>query len=218
MLAVVVADGEPAPEDAQLVRDADLVIAADGGANWLESLGVRPHVLVGDLDSLDLATVARLGLLGTHVEQHPPDKDASDTELALEAALRAGADRVLILGAFGGSRLDHELANALLLVDPAFAAGDVRLHRGATQVRAIEGPGNLTIEVGAGGSVTLLPIRADAVGVTTEGLRYGLEDGTLAIGRSRGLSNVVVEEPASVSLRAGTLLVIEIGTTKEGES
>jgi thiamine pyrophosphokinase len=217
MLAVVVADGDPAPEDARLVRDADVIIAADGGARWLESLGVRPHLVIGDLDSLDEATLARLSLAGARVERHPPDKDASDTELAVEAALRSGADHVAVLGAFGGSRLDHELANVLLLADPAWAA-DVRLQRGTTQVRAMSGPGALTLDVGVGATVTLLPIGAGAVGVTTRGLRYPLEDEPLQVGRSRGLSNLVTDEPATVSLRAGTLLVIEIGNAKEGES
>jgi thiamine pyrophosphokinase len=217
MLAVVVADGDPAPEDLKLVRDADLLVAADGGANWLESLGLTPHLVVGDLDSLDEATVARLTLLGARVERHAPDKDASDTELAVEAAMRAGVDRVVVLGAFGGSRLDHELANVLLLADPAMGA-DVRLQRGSTLVRAINGPGSLTLEGGVGATVTLLPIGAGAGGVTTRGLRYALEDEPLMVGRSRGLSNLVTDKPATVSLTAGTLLVIEIGNVKEGES
>ena len=218
MLAVVVADGDPAPEDADVAKRADLVIAADGGARWLEGQGLRPHLVVGDLDSLDEPAVERLRGSGTRVTRHPAEKDASDTELALEAAVASGADRIVVLGAFGGSRIDHELANVLLLADPAFAGVDVRLQRGRTHLRAVEGPASLTIEVAAGGTVTLLPIRADALGVTTRGLSYALSDGTLVMGRSRGLSNVVEEEPASVSLRAGSLLVIEIANRKEGAS
>jgi len=218
MLAVVVADGEPAPEDADVARGAGLVIAADGGARWLEGQGVQPHLVVGDLDSLDEPTIERLRESGTRLSRHPAEKDASDTELALGAAVTEGADRIVVLGAFGGSRFDHELANVLLLVDPAFADVDIRLQRGPTQLRAIGGASSLTIEVGAGGTVTLLPVGADAVGVTTHGLRYALDDETLVMGRSRGLSNVVVKEPALVSMRAGSLLVIEIGNRKEGES
>jgi len=217
MLAVVVADGDPAPEDAEVVRHADLLVAADGGARWTERLGVTPHLVVGDLDSLDEAAPSRLSLAGARVERHPIDKDASDTELAVEAALKSGADRVVVLGAFGGNRLDHELANVLLLADPAIGAG-VRLQRGSTSVRAISGPGTLQLETGVGATVTLLPVGVGAEGVTTRGLRYALEDEPLMVGRSRGLSNVITDEPASVSLLSGTLLVIEIGNVKEGES
>ncbi len=217
MLAVVVADGDPAPEDVEVVRDADLLVAADGGARWLEGLGRTPDLVVGDLDSLDPATIARGGVACARVERHPTDKDASDTELAVDAALRSGADRVVVLGGLGGARLDHELANILLLGDPALS-GAVRLQRGDTTVRALSGPGSADLAVAAGATVTLLPIGARAVGVTTRGLRYPLEDEPLAVGRSRGLSNVVTGERASVSLRAGMLLIIEIGKQKEGES
>jgi len=218
MLAVVVADGDPAPEDAELVRRADLLVAADGGARWIQSLGVVPHLVVGDLDSLDQATIAGLSGAGARVERYPSDKDASDTELAVEAALKAGAEQVVVLGALGGSRVDHELANVLLLADPALSGTGMRLQRDGTLARAVNGPGTLELEVGVGATVTLLPIGGGAVGVTTRGLRYPLEDEPLAVGRSRGLSNVVTEENASVSLRAGTLLVIEIDNAKEGES
>jgi thiamine pyrophosphokinase len=216
VLAVVVADGEPAPEDAEVAREADLLVAADGGARWLESVGVRPHLVVGDLDSLDDRQVERLTASGTRVSRHRAEKDASDTELAVAEAIAAGADRIVLLGAFGGSRLDHELANVMLLVDPAFAGLDLGLRRGATLVRSIRGPGSLAIEAGAGETVTLLPAGGDAVGVTTRGFTYALDEETLVMGRSRGLSNVVIEPPASVSIRAGSMLVIEIGNRMEG--
>jgi thiamine pyrophosphokinase len=218
MFAVVVADGEPAPEDADLLRFADLVIAVDGGARWLSAHAVRPHIVVGDLDSLDQPSIEQLQASGTRVSRHPVKKDASDTELAVEAAVSAGADRIVVLGAFGGSRLDHELANVLLLVDPAFAPVDIELRRGGTLVRAVTGTGRLMLQAAVGGTVTLLPLGGEAVGVTTRGLRYALDDESLATGRSRGLSNEVSALPASVSLRGGSLLVIELDITKEGES
>ena len=218
MLAVVVADGEPAPEDADVAKGADLVVAADGGARWLASLALRPDLVVGDLDSLDRGEVRQLQESGTRVISHPAEKDASDTELAIEAAIMAGADRIVLLGAFGGSRLDHELANLMLLAEPAFSQVDLRQQRGATLVRCLSGNRSLTIEVGMGGTVTLLPLGGDAMGVLTRGLRYELDEETLLVGRSRGLSNVVIGEPTSVSIQAGSLLVIEIGTSMEGES
>src|SRR5207248_10309388 len=101
MLAVVVADGDLAPEDADVARKADLIIAADGGARWLEGQELRPHLVVGDLDSLDEPTIERLLGSGARITRHPAEKDASDTELALATAVASGADRIGVRGAFG---------------------------------------------------------------------------------------------------------------------
>ena len=208
MKVVVVAHGELDPRDAEQLADADLVIAADGGALALHRLGRRPDRLVGDLDSIDGPLLDRLVADGVAVERHPPDKDASDTELGLEAALAAGATSVVLIGATGGERLDHELANLLLLADPDLAGRDVRAVRGHTSVRALSGGEELALGR-PGDVVTLLPVGGDAIGVSSTGLRWELEGSTLALGRSRGLSNEVVASGASVRLERGTLLVVE---------
>lgn len=211
MKAVVVAGGDLDAGDAEELRDADLVIAADGGARFLESHGRRPDVVVGDLDSVDAALVERLVAAGVPVERHPVDKDATDAELAIERAVAAGATRVTVIGAFAGERLDHELGNLLLLADAGLAGriGDLRMVRSGTVARAVHGPGSIAIEAAPGARVGLLPIGGDAVGVRTAGLRFALEGETLRLGRSRGLANVVVSAPASVRLEVGVLLVVE---------
>ena len=105
MRVVIVAAGDLAAADARRLDGADLVIAADGGTNALDRLGRRPDLVVGDLDSADPATVERMAGAGTRVERHPVDKDASDTELALDAAVAAGATEVVLLGALGGGNM-----------------------------------------------------------------------------------------------------------------
>jgi len=209
--AVVVAGGDPDPADGRVLADAALLIAADGGAAWLRAAGRRPHVLVGDLDSIDVDLAEQLAGEGTVVERHAIDKDASDLELALEAAVRGGADRIVILGALAGTRLDHELANLLCVADPRWLAdvADLRVVRGGVLVRAVHGGRNLELEAPPGALVSLLPLGGDAIGVTTVNLRYALHDEPLRFGRSRGLSNVVAAANASVSLERGVLLVIE---------
>lgn len=206
--AVVVASGELHPADARYLDAADLVVAADGGALSAERCGRLPDVLVGDLDSIDRGDLARLEAAGVAIERHSSDKDASDTELALERAVAMGAARVDLLGATGGQRLDHELANVLLVADPRYAALDVRLVHGSTVVRVVHGGGSVDLEARSGDVVALLPVAGDATGVTTRGLRWELDRATLALGRSRGLSNEVVGAPASVRLESGTLLVV----------
>jgi thiamine pyrophosphokinase len=211
MRAIVVAGGSTDPADATHLTDADLVVAADGGAAWLVAVGHTPDLLVGDMDSIPAALLEQLGRDGVTVERHRADKEASDLELALDASVRAGASELTILGALGGPRLDHELANLLLLADPGWAALGliVRIVRGPTAVRALHGPGAASLTGLPGGGVTLLPVGGDALGVSTAGLRFPLNDEPLRMGRSRGLSNVVETSPARVALVSGTLLIIE---------
>ena len=216
MRAIVVAGGDPDPSDASWLADADLLVAADSGACWLDELGVTPDLLVGDLDSIGEPLLERLTAAGVPIERHAPEKDESDAELALTRAVASGAETIVILGALSGERLDHELANLLLLADPAWAGRDLRIVRGGTTVRALHGGASLELQARPGDVVTLLPVSGDAQGVTTDGLRYPLADEELRFGRSRGLSNVVERAGASVWLENGTLLVVETGQQGEG--
>lgn len=209
MQVAVVASGDLDPGDTAVLDTVDLVIAADGGATSLERLGRRPNLVVGDLDSAEPGTIERLAAAGATIQRHPSDKDASDTELALRAAKAAGATRIILLGAAGGERIDHEMANLLLLADPALAGCQLRMvHHGRT-VRALRGGELLALDAPVGAAVSLLPVGGDATGITTVGLRWPLDGATLALGPSRGLSNEVIRTPASVRLSQGLLLVVE---------
>ena len=211
--AIVVAGGDAAPEDAARLADADLVIAADSGAEWLDARGIRPDVLLGDMDSIQPDLLERLSNEGVTIERHPADKDASDAELAVERAVADGAADVVMLGALGGGRLDHELANLLLVADDRWRGHRLQIVRGGTTARAAHAGEKLELAGAVGDLVTLFSVSGDAWGVRTEGLRYPLVGESLGLGRSRGLSNQVEKAPASVSLERGTLLVIE--TRKE---
>jgi thiamine pyrophosphokinase len=214
MRVVVVASGTVADDDARWLESAALVIAADGGAAALDRLSRRPDLLVGDLDSTDAGLVTRLEADGVAIQRHPADKEATDTELAVDAALAAGATEVVILGALGGRRLDHELSNLLLLADGRLASVDARIVHGPTTTRLLLEGRTARLGGPPGGLVSLLPIGGDAVGVTTTGLRWALDGASLPLGASRGVSNEILTTPASVSLEHGQLLIIE--TDMEG--
>lgn len=219
--ALVVADGD-VPARAALDAawpgwdaEVDAVVAADGGFTRAAALGLAPTLLVGDLDSLEPEQVARAQAAGVPVRRARPDKDESDAELALLAALRLGARRVTVLGAFGGARLDHALANLWLLAHPALAGRPCVLLDAGSRVGLVSAPGPGGAPVAralpgpAGGLVSLLPFGGDAEGVTTRGLRYPLRDEPLRAGPARGLSNVREGADAGVILRRGRLLVVE---------
>jgi thiamine pyrophosphokinase len=205
--AVIVSHGDVDPEDLVHLRGADLVIAADGGVRALD--GRPPDVVIGDLDSIAAATVAELERRGVKVLAHPVDKDESDTELAVRHALSSGAEEIVVLGALGGARFDHSVANALLLADPALVGRDIRVVDRRTTLRALRGPGELTLGGAVGDLVSLLPL-GEASGIRTFGLRYVLAGEPLRVGPSRGLSNVIASAPATVACEGGALLVIEI--------
>ena len=196
---------------------AELVVAADGGAAKAGLAGLRPDVVVGDGDSLGAAGLAAVRAAGIPVELAAAAKDESDLELAALAALTRGATKITILGALGGPRFDHALANAWLLAHPALAGRAVVLLDAASRVRLLdagEGPATASLTGRVGDLVSLFPLGAGVEGVRTEGLAYPLRDEPLVVGPARGLSNVRSVPVAHVGLRAGRLLVVETHVTE----
>jgi len=213
MRAVVVAHGDVLPSDRTVIDAEDYVVAADGGAFALERWKILPHLVVGDMDSLGDAGVERMARKGIPVAKFSAAKDESDLELAVAQAIQAGATEIVLLGALGGDRVDHETANLLLLADPGYDGVRLEARRGALRIRPVRGDGSLSLAGPVGALVTLLPVNGDADGVTTQGLRFPLRDETLRFGRARGLSNEVESLPATVTVQRGSLLVFE---TPEG--
>ena len=222
MVALILADGD-APSRAVLdatwpgwLDGVTRVVAADGGARHAMSLGVTIDLWVGDGDSVDAATLRDLVARGVEVRRSRPDKDESDTELALRAALADDPSGVVVIGATGGPRLDHELANIGLLAMPELDGRTAILYAPRariTRLRRPGGPAEARLRGRPGDTVSLLPYGGDVRGVTTLGLRYPLRDEDLPLGTPRGLSNIIDEADAGVAIRDGLLLVIETAAT-----
>ena len=186
----------------------DLVIAADGGARHADALGVRIDRWVGDGDSIGERELAELAAAGTTIDRASADKDETDAELAMLAAVTADARRITILGALGGERLDHELGNVWLLAHPALDGRDARLLDARARLRLAR-PGRTELSGRIGDVVSLLPQGGDVLGITTHGLRYPLTGEPLRVGPSRGLSNVRIADDAALTFEAGRLLIVE---------
>jgi thiamine pyrophosphokinase len=227
--ALIVADGDVPSRsalDAGWPRwdgEVDLIVAADGGWDKAVALGLRPALLVGDGDSLPEDRFDDVAAQGVPIERSPAAKDESDAELALTATLRRGATHVTILGALGGKRFDHALANVGLLALPEPGVAQVELLDATTRVRLLRAPAEngaaarLDLPGDEGDLVSLLPLGERAEGVTTSGLLYPLLNETLRAGPARGLSNVRIAAVASVSLRHGHPLIVETRTNADAE-
>jgi thiamine pyrophosphokinase len=201
MSTVLVLAGGPEPPSRIPLPAGATVIAADGGAQLAEALGLRVDLAVGDFDSISAEALAS----AAQVERHPPDKDATDLELALAAALRLGPERILVLGGAAG-RLDHLLGELLLLAGDAYAGVQVDAQLGAAAVHVIRRERTLRGDVGE--LISLFAVHGPAGGVVTDGLVYPLRGQTLEPGSTLGVSNVFAAPEAHVRLESGVLIAV----------
>ncbi len=201
MATVVVLSGGPDRPAVDTLPPGAIVIAGDGGAELARHLGLEVDLVVGDLDSISAATLAGIA----HVERHAADKDATDLELALTAALRLEPDRILVLGSAGG-RLDHLFGSLLILAAEASAEVRVDAQMGSAAVHVVRG--ERTVWGEPGDLISLFAVHGPATGVVTHGLVYPLRAETLEPGSSRGVSNVFAESEARICLERGVVLAV----------
>jgi thiamine pyrophosphokinase len=204
---VVIAGGERAPAVAPSLPAGAVVVAADSGVDFALALGLSVDVAIGDFDSVSPAGLERVRNSGARIDAHPAAKDMTDLELAMDEALRMGATDIVALGV-GGGRLDHLLANLLVLASPRFAACRITAYAGPARAHVVHEGASVSLEGVLGEVVTLVPVGGPAQGITTGGLEFPLCGEGLAPGTSRGVSNVVVASPITVGLDGGTLLVV----------
>jgi thiamine pyrophosphokinase len=209
-VAIVFAGSMPVSPalSARLPASAD-VVAADSGLHVADALGMPVDLLVGDLDSADPALVDASIASGTTVERHPAEKDATDLQLAFDAALARGARRIVLVDG-GGDRLDHLLGNVALLGSAALVGVQVEAYLGTARIAVARG-GDPPVDISGppGSMVTLLAVGGPARGIVTEGLRYPLRGEELESGTTRGVSNELIGTAGAVRLEAGTLLVVQ---------
>lgn len=184
------------------------VIAADSGLDHAATLGLHVDLLVGDLDSATATAVRAAEAAGVRIERHPMDKEATDLELALECALGLGARRVTVVSGGGGERLDHHLAELVLLAAPRFAPLRLDARIGAARAVAVHAGEPAALTGAPGGVLTLIALGGAAEGVTTSGLRWPLRGETLQPGSTRGVSNEIVSGPVRLELGGGSLLAV----------
>ena len=209
--AAVFLNGEYADDRAfyqQLTRSVDLVVAADGGAGKLVGFGEKPHVVVGDFDSLDPEVLASLSAQGVRVVRHPVRKNETDAELAVAEALAAGATSIAIAGALGGS-FDHAWGNVAVLRSLAQRGVEAALVQPDLSVSVAVAPRRVLLSAVPGVRFSCLPLTSRAV-VSLRGFDYELDHTALHAEACRGIGNTVARSGAEVVLHSGeALLVVE---------
>jgi len=201
---VVVAGGEPIAVDViDDLPEGRFVVAADSGLDHAIAIDLDVDLIIGDLDSVAASSLA--ASRGIPIEQYPPQKDHTDLELALDAALRLEPDRVIVIGGHGG-RVDHFLANAGAIASPLLSACDVEWLCGDSHIFVVRQ--STQLHGTPGETVSLIPIGGSASGVTSSGLQWELNDETLEAFSARGVSNAFSRPFAQVNMDTGTMLAI----------
>ena len=176
-----------------------LVIAADGGLQHTDALGIQPDIILGDFDSL--------GYVPQGARVYPVEKDDTDSMLAVRLGLEAGCKRFLLYGALDGPRLDHTVANMQTLLYLA-NHGAKGFLIGRNQIITTIREETVVFPKEFAGIFSLFCMGEAAQGITLRNLKYALEDGELDSGFPLGVSNHFTGEKASVTVKKGTLLAI----------
>jgi thiamine pyrophosphokinase len=216
MRTVIIANGSlshPKIDLARILPD-DWLIAANGGAQHCMALGLTPTVLIGDFDSLEPEQLETLERDEVTVVTHPAHKDKTDLELALIYSMESGSDEILILAGMG-DRWDQSLANLILPATPELKDVRITLVDGPQEATILHSGETLKLSGQPGDTVSLIPLGGSALGVTSHGLEYQLENDTLHFGATRGISNVLQGNQATLYLKQGTLACIMIHSFKQ---
>lgn len=204
--AVLFANGEAGRLERLNLQTSDYLVAVDGGLRHLIALNHTPHLLIGDLDSVDDQLLPDLEAQGVQIMRFPPAKDQTDLELALYQVLAQGFKHILIVAALGG-RLDQTLGNLALLTSPDLEAIDVQLDDGSERIFIIRS--HLDFPCEPGETVSLVPWGSTVSGITTTGLQYPLEDETLYPHQTRGISNITNTDRVVIHVGSGLLLCLD---------
>ena len=185
----------------------DIVICADGGASNALKMGLIPDVVIGDMDSIKFGVKEEIRNKSTKTKyiSTSPEKDESDTQLAVEYALGLDVKKIIITGAVGG-RIDHTLANIILLSSPGLEDIDARILTDNSDMFIVRKPVNINGVPGK--TITLISLSPYTYFTGTSGLKYELKEEELIFSPVRGLSNEFIDKKAKLEIRDGTLLVI----------
>ena len=188
------------------IQNLDIVICCDGGARYAFDNAIMPNYIIGDLDSCIPQIIQFFETNGVKIKKFNKEKDETDMELAINFAIDMKPSQILIFGAIG-TRFDHSLANVNILVKPMLAGIFTKIINENNEIFLIND--EIKIENCKDQIVSLLPLTSEVKNICTNGLKYELKNKTLTIGKSLGVSNIILNDIAYIKIETGYLLVIK---------
>ena len=204
---IIFANGElPDLEKARsLLQRDDYIICADGGTRHALALDIKPDLIIGDMDSAEKEQLQKFREAEVSMELFPHDKNETDLELAIHRAVEMNPAQIIIIAGLGG-RLDQTLANITLLTDIRLSNIDIRLDDGVEESLLCRD--QVQVRGRTGDIVSLIPWGGAVSEVQTTNLKWPLHRETLYPDRTRGISNEMLGESATISIGSGLLLIV----------
>ena len=188
-----------------ILRDDDYIICADGGTRYASSLDLKPALVIGDMDSAESSLLQKLQADGASIERYPRDKDETDLELAINKAIELNPKEIVIVAALGG-RVDQMLGNIALLSNIQLSTINIKLDDGVEEIFFCRE--QVQVHGGSGDIVSLISWQGAVTGIQTDNLRWSLYNETLHPDKTRGISNEMMDDVASIKISSGMLLVV----------
>ncbi|MVX64532.1 thiamine diphosphokinase [Clostridium chromiireducens] len=207
MNVVIVSGGNPPSEKLlrEYLKDIDLIIAADKGSECLYNYKIVPDLLLGDFDSAKKEILDNIRLQVKEVLEFPPEKDYTDTEIAVIEAVRRGATKIYLFGALG-SRMDHALGNIGLLLNAKKKGVTIEIIDDNNRIYL--GENNMRLLGKCGENISFHALSDKVVNLNISGAKYSLNGYTMSLLDPRAICNEFVDAPIDVSYEEGELLIL----------
>jgi len=188
-----------------IINKNDLLIGVDDGAKNILNLGLTPKVVVGDFDSLNQKIITQLTQKRVRLIKYPKDKDFTDSQIALDFAVKQKIKRVIFVG-LTGNRLDHVLTNLFFIVHPRYRHLDISFLDNKQSIYIVKK--SLVLTGHKNDRISLIPLFNNVTGIITSSLKFLLNNETLYLGDSRGINNVMTGSTANITIKTGLLMII----------
>lgn len=210
MIKTLIVSGGNVEEDIlnQINEEFDYIIASDKGLEALDKINMDPNYIIGDFDSIDKKILQKyINNKNIIIKELNPEKDYTDTHMALKLAIELESTHITILGAIG-TRIDHTIANIHILKETLDNNIECKIIDSRNEIQLINKKTILDLDKKYK-YISLIPLTTKTEGITLKGLKYSLENASLEIGHSIGVSNEQIEDYAEIDIKKGMLILIK---------